>query len=66
MCNLKDTQRVEKYIPPSLKPAYHKLQDQAYKLRHIHGFFNTRIDYTPEGITLLTKKQEDSSWVEFN
>ena len=54
MSNLSHDQRVQKYIHPSLKPTYHRLQDKAY-IRHVAGYFTTSIDYTQMGITLLYK-----------
>ena len=44
MGNLKNVQRVEKYIHPALKPTYYELRDTAYHLRHEEGYFTTNKD----------------------
>ena len=62
MNNLQNNERVEKYIHPSLKPSYYVLRHKAYNLRHVHNYFTTRIDYTPDGLTLLCKHHETSPW----
>ena len=64
MSNLKETERIEKYIHPSLKPTYYNLTHQAYNLRHNLGYYSTRIDYTRDGLALLFKSIERSDWEE--
>ena len=61
MLNLTGNERVEKYIHPSLRSTYTTLQERAYQLRHSHNL-NTRIDYSTNGLILLSKKKDERRW----
>ena len=62
--NLKELQRVEQYIHPSLKPTFSALSHHANHLRHDLGYYSTRIDYKADGLVLLLKTDSRSPWAE--
>ena len=64
MSNLKGINRVEKFIHPLLKPSYYTLSNLAHSLRHEHGYYSTRIDYSLCDLVLLVKTRENSPWSE--
>ena len=63
MHNLHGIGRVEKYIHPLLRSVYQSLQEkEAFTYRHDRAL-QTRIDYTPQGLSLLVKKKGDTLWL---
>ena len=61
MKNLKENQRVQKYIHPLLQDQHRTLIDQAFHLRHSSGYLS-RIDYCNRGLVLAFKEPECQSW----
>ena len=61
MKNLKENQRVQKYVHPLLQDQHRTLTDQAFHLRHTSGYL-TRIDYCSRGLVLAFKESEGQKW----
>ena len=62
MKNLKGTSRIQKVFPTTMQIQYQGLVRQANAIRHGFGS-KTRIDFEENGLVLLVKSSDQSSWV---